>query len=252
VKKKFIVGNWKMFGSLVEIKIFLSSVIATLPKLSFSNLALVLCPPAIYLPEFYNGLRNSPIILGAQNLHFAANGPYTGEISASMLLDYCCQYVLVGHSERRILFKDDEKIVAKKFHYAHECGIMPVLCIGETLDEREQGLTLEVLERQLSAVFLHNDFKLPANIIIAYEPVWAIGTGKAATIDVVKYVHEFIYVWIDKHLSPQNIYVLYGGSLNFINAQEILSLPYVDGGLIGKASLDAKQFCEIAELAAHI
>lgn len=204
-------------------------------------------PPYVLLPQAQALLQNSPIKLGAQNVHVQNEGAYTGEVSAKMLKECACDYVLVGHSERRELFKETDQECLQKVLAAQKQGITPLLCIGETLGEREQGQTFAVIERQLAVVFEKKEVNFN-EIVLAYEPVWAIGTGKTATPELAQAVHVFIreklLVWLGSELA-QKMRILYGGSVKPDNAAGLLSQPDIDGALVGGASLVAKSFIEI-------
>lgn len=246
MRKKLVMGNWKMNGNRQQVTALLQDLITLLPTQASADC--VVLPPAIYLPHVSNALKNSVIQWGAQNVYPKDNGAYTGEISAPMLHDYNCRYVLVGHSERRHLFQEDEKFVAEKFHHVKDHGMIPVLCVGETLTAREKGLTEQVLTEQLLAITTtgSNFFE---NCIVAYEPVWAIGTGQTATPEQVQNVHIFIREFVAKfnRNHAQALSILYGGSVNETNAHALFAMPDVDGGLIGGASLHARQFVEIVK-----
>jgi triosephosphate isomerase (TIM) len=192
-------------------------------------------------------LSGTAIAWGAQNLSQHAKGAFTGEVSATMLKDFGCSYVIVGHSERRAMFGDDDATVAAKFQAALAAGLTPILCVGETLDERHSGLTEQVVARQLDCVLDAAGVSAFANVVVAYEPVWAIGTGKTATPQEAQAVHQFIrerFAARDKTVA-QKLTILYGGSVKAANAAQLLSLPDIDGGLIGGASLIAEEFVAI-------
>lgn len=246
MRKKLVMGNWKMNGQLTSINMLLDEILTLLPSTSMAECAVF--PPAIYLQTVREHLMRSALVLGAQNVYPKNCGAFTGELSAPMLQEFGCRYVLVGHSERRCFFHEDEKFVAEKFHHVKEHGMIPVLCIGETLVEREQGLTQAVLMKQLLAITTaqHDVFD---NCIIAYEPVWAIGTGKTATPQQVQETHSLIRQWVaDINLNhAEKLPILYGGSVNEHNARSLFEMPDVDGGLIGGASLNARQFVEIVK-----
>ncbi len=247
MRQKIVAGNWKMNGNLQQLKELSQEMIQALNDLN-DPAHCVVFPPFVYLAEVEKILRNSIISLGGQNLYPADSGAYTGEISAPMLKDLGCKYVLVGHSERRHIFREDENFVADKFHHAKEHGIIPVLCLGEVLDERENQQTQDVVARQLLAV-AEKDKNCFENCIIAYEPVWAIGTGKTASPEQAQEVHQFIRTLIseinEEHAA--RVSILYGGSVNEKNAAALFSMPDIDGGLVGGASLNAKQFVEIVK-----
>ena len=246
MRQKIVMGNWKMNGNLDQITLLLRELLALMPAQAMANCAVL--PPSIYLPHVHEMLSGSAIRWGAQNIYPKEAGAFAGEISARMLTDFACHYVLVGHSERRQLFHEDEKFVAEKFHHVKDHDMIPVLCVGETLEEREQGLTEHVLTKQLLAVTTTGQdfFK---QCIIAYEPVWAIGTGKTAEPEQVQAVHAFIrgLVATFSQGDAQKLAIIYGGSVNEKNARSLFAMPDVDGGLIGGASLHARQFVEIVK-----
>ncbi|MDI9818941.1 MULTISPECIES: triose-phosphate isomerase [unclassified Legionella] len=246
MRKKIVAGNWKMNGSISQIKSLLQQLL--LLKNTQGKATCIVFPPAIYLPLVEECLNGSDIGWGAQNVYPRDSGAFTGELSAAMLQDYNCQYVLVGHSERRRLFAEGEKFVAEKFHHVKEHDMIPVLCVGETQEERQQGLTENVLTRQLLAV-TEADNRSFKGCIVAYEPVWAIGTGETATPVQVQEVHELIRALVAKFNSEDanRLPILYGGSVNEKNASALFAMPDVDGGLIGGASLNARQFLDIVE-----
>lgn len=246
MRPKMVMGNWKMNGSLQSVESLVLALLEDLPIPLQSKCTIF--PPAIYLPRIQTLLRDSGIQLGAQNVYPEASGAYTGEISGPMLRDFNCQLVLVGHSERRHLFGEDEKFVAKKFHHVKDHDMIPVLCLGETLEQREQGLTEQVIECQLEAV-VHDRIDVFDRCVIAYEPVWAIGTGKTASVEQVQAAHAFIRKVMTEYdpTHSERVPILYGGSVNEHNASTLFSMPDVDGGLVGGASLNARQFVEIVK-----
>ena len=244
MRQRFVMGNWKMNGRLDQIDTLLQDIVAEIPE--HVQVQCVVFPPALYLSKTQHVLNETPIHWGAQNIYPADNGAYTGEICAPMLRDFGCRYVLVGHSERRHLFHEDEKFVSEKFHHVKEHDMIPVLCVGETLKQREQGLTEQVISQQLLAVTQMGThfFK---NCVVAYEPVWAIGTGHTATPEQVQSVHAFIRGLVAKEHEEDAdmLSIIYGGSVNDRNAASLFDMPDVDGGLVGGASLHARQFVEI-------
>lgn len=247
MRQKIIMGNWKMNGRLTQIIPLIHDLLKVCSEKTASQTAVLV--PSIYLPEVSKLLTGRSLGFGAQNVFPKDAGPYTGEISGPMLADYHCRYVLVGHSERRQLFHEDEKFIAEKFHHVKEHDMIPVLCVGETAEERDQGKMEQKLTQQLSAVFALNNADNLKNCIIAYEPVWAIGTGKNATPEQAQLAHAFIRQFLSQY-SPhdaQQIPIIYGGSVNASNARGLFAMADVDGGLIGGASLDAKQFGEIVK-----
>ncbi len=242
-----IVGNWKMHGNTIMISELVDEIIDGLDASSSCNL--LLCSPFPYLGLVSQRIINSPISLGAQNLSQHTSGPYTGEVSAEMLKDMGCEYVIVGHSERRELMGETNKIIANKFITAIKSHLKPILCIGESLDERKQGMTTSVISDQLNTVLNEIDSNDLSNAVIAYEPVWAIGTGLTATPDEAQDVHAHIRAEINKSSKKvaENIQILYGGSVNGSNAGSLFSMPDIDGGLIGGASLTSLEFLSIAK-----
>lgn len=244
MRQTIVMGNWKMNGLTEKVKSLISDVSR---ETNSTSTNVVVIPPYPYLALVRSLLVNTPICLGAQSVSEFQQGAYTGEISADMLADVGCQYVLVGHSERRQLFAEDNATVARKFKQAVEYGLTPVLCIGETLEAREQNKTIQIVVSQIQAVIDLCGIEALNQSVIAYEPVWAIGTGKTATPEQAQAVHQAIRGWLtEKNLEiGQQIRILYGGSVNGSNAQSIFSMPDVDGGLIGGASLKAHEFVTI-------
>ncbi|HEX5768233.1 MAG TPA: triose-phosphate isomerase [Burkholderiales bacterium] len=235
-RARLVAGNWKMHGSRAWIAALLDALVEENPS------SCAVCVPFPYLAQVAERLRGSPIAWGAQSVSEHAAGAYTGEVSASMLAEFGCRYVIVGHSERRQLYGETDGQVAAKFAAARSAGMIPILCVGETLAEREAGGTQAVVERQLLAVLERNAFQ---NSVLAYEPVWAIGTGRNATPEQVQAVHEILRQRVGAE-TP----ILYGGSVKPQNAAAIFAMPDVDGGLIGGASLVARDFLDIVKAAA--
>lgn len=242
MRTPFLMGNWKMHGSIE----FIQQLLALLKKGFKSEAEMVVFPPAIYLPLVADILKETSIAWGAQNVYMKDQGAFTGEISVPMIKDYDTRYVLVGHSERRHIFYESEKMVTEKFHHVKEHDIIPVLCVGETLAEREQGLTSAVLTQQIKAVAegRAHSFK---NCVVAYEPVWAIGTGKTASPEEAQIAHALIRELVSTYSEDDaiDLPIVYGGSVNEKNARALFEMPDVDGGLVGGASLDANIFLEI-------
>lgn len=249
MRQNLVAGNWKMNGSKADIKELLDGIKKGIGDVETAEVAV--CPPFIYLGEVEAQLSGTPIAWGAQNLSTEEKGAFTGEISAAMINDFGCKYVLVGHSERRSLYGEDDAVVAKKFSVARAAGLKPILCIGETLEEREKGVTNDVVARQLEAVISLEGVAALADGVIAYEPVWAIGTGKTATPEQAQEVHAFIRGLLaakDEAVAAR-VQILYGGSMNAANAAELLAQTDIDGGLIGGASLKAEDFLTICRAA---
>jgi triosephosphate isomerase len=241
-----VAANWKMNGTKETIRPLLESVIQGVQRITTE---VAICPPSIYIPELAVQLNGSDISLGAQNVSHLEAGAYTGEISASMLKDFGCQYVIVGHSERRALYAENDALVARKFIAVQAKEMTPILCVGELLQERESNNTEEVIARQLDAVIELAGIEAFKNAVVAYEPVWAIGTGKTATPEQAQEVHEFIRLRLARHdnQTADNVRVLYGGSVKADNAEQLFKMADIDGGLIGGASLVAEDFLTICK-----
>ncbi len=248
-RRPFVAGNWKMNGSRAESAALLDGVKAGVSNASKAEVAV--CPPFILIPLAAEKLAGSAVAWGGQNLNVNKSGAFTGEISGPMLKDYGCSYVIVGHSERRSLYGESDATVAEKYGAAQAHGLTPILCVGETLAEREGNQTEAVVARQLDAVLAKHGVASLKNAIIAYEPVWAIGTGKTATPQQAQDVHRFIRERIakqDKGVADA-VRILYGGSMKGSNAGELIGQPDIDGGLIGGASLVADEFLAICRAA---
>ena len=245
MRRPIVAGNWKMHGSRAETASLIEELLARAPAAPAATC--VICPPFVYLYEACRLLRDSAFSLGAQDVCADTHGAFTGEISAAMLKDVGCEYVIVGHSERRLLYRESDQLVARKFGTAYAKGLVPILCVGEQLADRDAGRTQEVIARQLDAVLeLCGAGSLGAGVI-AYEPVWAIGTGRNATPDQAQEVHAFIRARIgerDAKIAGATR-ILYGGSVKAGNAADLFAMPDVDGGLIGGASLKADEFLTI-------
>jgi len=245
VRQPLIAGNWKMNGSADFVAELLTTLLAELP--SPLGCAVTVCPPYPYLSQASTLLAHSPINIGGQDLALHDSGAYTGDVAGEMLADLGCDYVIVGHSERREYHQETDAQVAAKFVRAQAAGLTPILCVGETLEEREAGVTETIIARQLNAVLETAGIAAFDQAVIAYEPVWAIGTGKTATAAQAQEVHAFIrqqLAQIDATIADQ-IQLLYGGSMKPSNASALLAMSDVDGGLIGGAALNAKDFAAI-------
>jgi triosephosphate isomerase len=245
MRSSLIAGNWKMNGNLQSVVELVGGIKAG----DAGKAELAIFPPAVFLMKVGGLLADSEIALGAQNVCDQEAGAFTGEVAAAMLKECGCRYALAGHSERRSLYLETDQLVAARCAMALASGIVPILCVGETLQEREQGITEDVVARQIDAVIDLSGIDGIARAIIAYEPVWAIGTGKVATPDQAQDVHAFIrgkLAQLDVGVAEQ-VKILYGGSMNPSNAAELLSQPDIDGGLIGGASLKADDFLAIAQ-----
>lgn len=245
MRRKLVVGNWKMFGRLARNQALLEGVLAGVRDLRSTDCAV--CVPYPYLAQAQSLLQGSNVAWGAQNMSHHDEGAYTGEVAAGMIAEFGCNYVIIGHSERRGLYHESDETVAMKFDAAIKAGLKPILCVGETLDEREADITEEVVARQLDAVLNRAGVKALEKAVVAYEPVWAIGTGKTASPEQAQAVHAFIRQRVAKLDSQvaQGLCILYGGSVKAANAPELFSMADIDGGLIGGASLVAEDFVAI-------
>jgi len=246
MRRPIVVGNWKMHGSRAENARLIEELGAHYPSDPAADC--VVCPPLVYLQEIGRMLRDTPIRLGAQDVCADTQGAFTGEVSAAMLKDVGCEYTIVGHSERRLLYRESDQLVARKFAAAHAKGLIPILCVGEQLSERDAGRTAEVVSRQLDAVLELSGVETLGQAVVAYEPVWAIGTGLTPTPADVAEVHGFIRERLVARFGEagDEIRILYGGSVKPSNARELFGVPDVNGGLIGGASLKADDFLAIA------
>ena len=247
MRKKLVAGNWKMHGSLTENAALLAAL-----KPALQGIEAAVCVPFPYLAQVQAALAGSTLVWGAQNVSEHGKGAFTGEVSASMLLDFGCKYVIVGHSERRSLYGESDALVAEKYIAAQAAGLTPILCVGESLAERESGVTEKVVARQLDAVIDAAGVASFARAVVAYEPVWAIGTGKTASPEQAQAVHAFIrgkFADLDAAIASSLI-IQYGGSVKAGNAAELMAQPDIDGGLIGGASLLADEFVAICRAAA--
>jgi len=244
MRKSLIMGNWKMNTSREEGVQLAKALAEGLGEVSQEG---AVCVPFVYISDIRNALAGSSIAVGAQNVADQASGAYTGEVSAAMLADCGVKYALVGHSERRQYYGDTDQSVAARFCQALKQGVIPVLCVGETLEEREQDKTFQVVDEQLDAVIDAAGIEAFEKAVIAYEPVWAIGTGKTATDEQAQEVHKYIRERIAARSASvaDKLQILYGGSVKPDNAKALFAMPDIDGGLVGGASLDAKGFLQI-------
>ena len=244
MRRSLVIGNWKMNGTLASAQLLAKGIIAGLGS---ADADIAVCVPYIYLPAINELVKDTALGLGSQNIADKASGAYTGEISASMLKEFNTQYALVGHSERRSYYGDTDASVAARYVQAQEQGIIPVLCVGETLEQREQDQTFAVINEQLDAVINLAGIASLSKAVIAYEPVWAIGTGKTATDEQAQEVHQYIrqYIAAKDQAIADKVQILYGGSAKPDNAKGLFAQPDIDGGLIGGASLEAESFLKI-------
>ena len=245
MRQPLVAGNWKMNGSLESIEALVGGLKAGIGEVKAAEVAV--CPPYVYIPKVVELVAGSPIAVGAQDVSDQEAGAFTGEVSGSMLKEIGCKYVIVGHSERRNIYGESDEFTAHKFAAARKFGLVPILCVGELLEEREQGITEEVVARQLDAVIELEGIAAIGEAVIAYEPVWAIGTGKTATPEQAQEVHAFIrqkLAGLDAGVADK-VRILYGGSVKASNAVELFQMEDIDGGLIGGASLAADEFLAI-------
>ena len=243
MRKPIIAGNWKM-NNIASQGVALVNAIA--PLVTEANCDVVVCVPSINIPAISEAIKGTNIKLGAENVHFAEKGAYTGEISAAMLLEYGVEYVIIGHSERRQYFGETDETVNKRTLTALANGITPIVCIGELLEEREGGKTEEVLAKQIHEAL--KDIEDITKIVIAYEPVWALGTGKTATAEQANETIAFIRKTVGEMFCPkcaEALRIQYGGSMNAANCKELMAMEEIDGGLIGGAALKAVDFSQI-------
>ena len=248
MRQPMVAGNWKMNGSSDGVSELIEGIKAGVGS---ANAEVVVCPPYVYIPAVAAGIAGSSIALGGQNLCDQESGAFTGEVAGPMLKDVGCEYVIIGHSERRSLYGETDQVTAEKYAAALKHGLKPIFCIGETLEEREQGITEQVVARQIDAILDTAGVSTLVNAVLAYEPVWAIGTGKTASPDQAQEVHAFIRSKIAERDASvaDGLRILYGGSMNPGNAAELRSQPDIDGGLIGGASLKADDLLAICTAA---
>jgi len=251
MRTKLIVGNWKMNGSRSANAALLADIVAGICAGNAKAAEAAVCVPAPYLQQCQDALAGTPVGWGAQDVSMHACGAYTGEICASMLAEFDCRYVIVGHSERRAYHREDSELVARKAQAVLADGMVPIVCVGETLAQREAGETLQVVGGQLGAVLELLAPEQVARLVVAYEPVWAIGTGKNATPEMAQEVHAQLRAQLaarNADAAP-GVRILYGGSMKPENARELLGQPDIDGGLIGGAALKAQDFLAIIDAA---
>jgi len=245
-RKPLIAGNWKLFKTGVEAVETAKKLVSLVGQKN--TVDIMIAPPFTALSMVAPVLQNTNIGLSAQNMHWAKNGAYTGEISSEMLVSAGCQYVILGHSERRQYFHETDEDINQKIHAAIEAGLKPVFCVGETENERNLNKTFSVLDNQIEIGLKGTDIDQAINIVIAYEPVWAIGTGKTATDDQAQEVHAYLRKRISDLFNPEvasAMRILYGGSVKPKNIKGLMAMPDIDGALVGGASLDAEQFSAI-------
>ena len=252
-RKKLIAGNWKMNKTSADAVALVGDLVATIGRQT--DVDVVVCPPFTSIETVAKALDGSTLKLGAQNMHPEASGAFTGEVSAPMLRALFATHVILGHSERRAYFAETDAFINKKVLAALKHQLKPILCVGETLAERESGATLKVVQTQLEAGLDGVSKELAPSVVIAYEPVWAIGTGKVATTEQAQEVHAFIRGLLTKLFTEpvaQKVRILYGGSMKPSNAPELLAQKDIDGGLIGGAALEARSFVDLVTAAAAV
>jgi triosephosphate isomerase len=248
MRKKIVAGNWKMYKTPAEAVSLVTEILRTAPPRN--DREVVVCPPFTALSRVSQVLRGSRIILGAQNVHWEKEGAYTGEISASMLKEVGCEYVIVGHSERRQYFREDESLISNKLRAVFASQMTPILCVGEKLEDRESGRTDDILRAQTNGALGQFDVTQVRGLVVAYEPVWAIGTGKTATPQMAVKAHTFIRRLLGDMFGPafaSETRIQYGGSVKPENAAELLNESEIDGALVGGASLKADSFLRIVD-----
>src|SRR5690554_5841504 len=246
MRRSLVVANWKMNGTRRSIDTLMSELVADLSQ-GINGVDIVVCPPYPYLQQVAGLAKGCELVLGAQNVWMAEDGAFTGEVSPAMLADFQVRYVIVGHSERRQLMADTDSLVAAKFAAAQQAGMLPILCVGETLEQRSNGQAEQVVGAQLQAVLDANGIAAFERSVVAYEPVWAIGTGQSATTAQAQQMHAFIRQWLKQHdeLIAGSVQLLYGGSVSPDNAADLFGEPDIDGGLVGGASLNPQAFIRI-------
>ncbi|MBA4500771.1 triose-phosphate isomerase [Marinobacterium marinum] len=252
MRKALVIGNWKMNGLQDRNAELLTEVASGVAGDAFASVDIGVCPPFIYLQSVVQQLTGTMIATGAQNMSQHAGGAYTGEISAEMLADIGCSLVVLGHSERRSLFAETDVDVAEKVQAALAAGLIPVVCVGETLEQREAGRAVEVVSQQLLQAIAGLDVTMLERIVVAYEPVWAIGTGLTASPEQAQEIHQALRAALSSLSidAAEQMRIVYGGSVNAANADALFAQPDIDGGLIGGASLKAEDFIAICRAAA--
>jgi len=253
MRNTIIAGNWKMNKTFSEAQDFFSDLTDYLEDLQCKNTQTIICPPTVFLELATDFAAESKLLIGAQNVSNITSGARTGEISASMLSSIECDYCIIGHSERRKYYGETDELVNGKIKLLQEEDVIPIVCVGETLEEREIGIIKDVIVNQLEGAF--QDVTLDKEIIVAYEPVWAIGTGKTATPQQAQEVHSLIRSWFIEHYTQalaEELPILYGGSVKPDNLKDLLQQPDIDGGLIGGASLDLEQVKQMINIAVEM
>lgn len=248
MRKPIIAGNWKMHKTTAEAKALSSSIVREVREIG--EVQIVLCPPFTALSPVAEAIKGSNVELGAQNCHYESRGAFTGEVAPEFLVDLGCRYVIIGHSERRQYFQEDDQLINKKLKKAMSVGLVPIFCIGETLEERQKDLTFDVLRRQVTNGLSEIHLDDPLKMVVAYEPVWAIGTGVTATPDQAQEAHRYVRdllagLWGTD--MAEAVRIQYGGSVKPDNIRELMAQPDIDGALVGGASLEADSFAKIVK-----
>ena len=253
MRKTIIAGNWKMNMLFTEVEDFLFELSDNIEEKELGLVEVIICPPALYLELSSDIANDSRFYIGAQNVNDNANGAFTGEISAAMLHSMDLKYCIIGHSERREYYSESDEMINAKLKKLHENEIVPIFCIGETLEQREQGITKDIILAQLNGGL--KDVIIKDNVVIAYEPIWAIGTGKTASSQQAQEIHALIREWLEENYSKdisEKTSILYGGSMKPENIKELLNQPDIDGGLIGGAALDVSKFSSMITTAVEL
>ncbi len=253
MRKTIIAGNWKMNMLFPDVEDFLFELSDNLEKSKLDLVEVIICPPSPYLELSSDIANDSKFHIGAQNVNDNLSGAFTGEISAPMLDSMDIDFCIIGHSERRKYYFESDEMINAKLKRLHENEIIPIVCVGETLEQREQGITQDIILRQLNGAF--KNIKIDGNVVIAYEPVWAIGTGKTASFQQAQEIHALIRNWLKDNYSQEiseDTSILYGGSMKPENVKELLNQPDIDGGLIGGASLDVSKFSQMIKTAVEL
>lgn len=246
MRRALVAGNWKMNGTQASIKALMAELVPAMAS-GINGVDVVVCPPFPYLDQVADAAFGSELVLGAQNVSVADKGAYTGDVAAAMLADFRVRYVIVGHSERRQIFGESDDLVADKFAAVRQAGMIPVLCVGETRKQRDAGDAEKTVADQVRAVLTRSGISAFDGAVIAYEPVWAIGSGQSASPEQAQGMHAFLRELIAEHDEPiaDVMQIIYGGSVTAENAEELFASPDIDGGLVGGASLDAQAFIRI-------
>lgn len=255
MRKIIVAGNWKMNHNLEQATKFVQDVLPQIKKIKSDKVEMLIAPSFLFIEKLKELAKSSNLKIGSQNVSAQEKGAYTGEVSAEMLTSINCDFVIIGHSERRIYHNESNELIRTKLNKLFEYKLRPIVCIGETLEQREKGITNEVILSQLKGCFADVDLSKHQDVVIAYEPVWAIGTGKTATPEMAEEVHAVIRKWLSDSYNNQTaeaIHILYGGSVSPKTIAELLAQPNIDGGLIGGAALKADSYLEMIKIAGEL